>query len=217
MTASYVSPDLFGMQTVETWPFTGLEPHAYDYIMADPPWLYENWSEDGTEKGPDYEMMADADIEALPVADLARDHCACWLWATAPRLDFAHHVLRIWGFQFKTAGAWDKRRWGPGYIWRSRAEFILIGTKGEPRVRGKDICNLLEGGAAEHSRKPDLAYELAERMMPHARRCSLFERPIRPGWEGWGDEYGEPIQRGRRKQQKLARRAARLEREPVFL
>jgi N6-adenosine-specific RNA methylase IME4 len=55
------------------------------------------------------------------------------------------------------------------------------------------VRSIIEGQLREHSRKPDEAYAAAERMYPSARKASLFERPIRPGWEGWGDQYGLPI------------------------
>ena len=45
----------------------------------------------------------------------------------------------------------------------------------------------------EHSRKPEAAYAAAEKLMPWARKCSLFERVPRAGWDGWGDELGLPI------------------------
>lgn len=165
-------------------------------IMADPPWRFENWSEAGDARSPQahYETMSVEEIAALPVADLARENCLLWLWATAPLLDRQIRVLAAWGFAFKSAGAWNKRRWGTGHLWRGKCEFVLLGTRGAPEVHGAGVPNHFEEAARENSRKPDIAYAMAEMMMPQARRCSLFERPVRPGWEGWGDEYGLPIE-----------------------
>ena len=176
------------------WPFASLELYAYDTIMIDPPWDYENWSAKGEAKGPraQYKTMSDTAIRALPVGDLAAPDCLLWLWATSPKLDLAMDCLRGWGFTFKTAGAWNKCKWGNGYIWRSVCEPVLIGASGQPRIRGKDLPNLFVETSRGHSRKPDVAYAMAERMMPSARRrADVFSRQTRPGWEACGDEVGK--------------------------
>jgi N6-adenosine-specific RNA methylase IME4 len=40
----------------------------------------------------------------------------------------------------------------------------------------------------EHSRKPDAAYEMIERMYPSLPKIELFARHERPGWAAWGNE-----------------------------
>ncbi len=175
------------------WPWGALEPMTYDLIMADPPWRFELDTAEGEAKSAQaqYGCMSIDDIAALPVAGLARADCLLWLWATAPLLDQQIAVMRRWGFTFKSAGAWDKRRWGTGYVWRSRAEFVLLGTIGKPSIDGRAVCNLIEGGARRHSEKPVAAYLQAERMMPAARRLELFSRTNRKGWDVWGNEAGK--------------------------
>jgi len=194
---SYVAPGLFDGPALCNWPWGELQPLTYDLIMIDPPWRFVNWSEKGEEKGPEsqYRTMTDEEILRLPVADLATENCLLWCWATWPKLPLALECLRSWGFDYKTGGAWDKSRWGTGYIWRSVCEPILIATRGEPKVRGAGIPNLIDESRREHSRKPDAAYTMAEQMFPGARKVSLFERPVRPGWDGWGDEYGQPLKK----------------------
>lgn len=201
---SYVQPDMLSpARTTAAWPFGELVPLGYNLIMADPPWKFETQSDAGDEKGPapHYDMMEDDAILALPVGDLAREHCLLWLWCTWPKLELGMACLERWGFDYKTGGAWDKKRWGTGYIWRSVCEPVLIATRGAPKVRGASIPNLFSESRREHSRKPDCAYVNAEKMMPHARRCSLFERPRRPGWEAWGDGVG--VEPGRRRDKRV--------------
>jgi N6-adenosine-specific RNA methylase IME4 len=43
-----------------------------------------------------------ASLAALPVADLAADHCALFLWATDPLLPRAIELIEAWGFEYKT-------------------------------------------------------------------------------------------------------------------
>lgn len=172
------------------WPFEPLRPLSFDFIMADPPWLYKMRSKKGEAKSPQahYKCMTDEEIYDLPIGMLARGDAALMLWATAPKLDVAMRAMKIYGFTYKTFGVWDKKRWGTGYIHRSVAEIYLIGTVGRPSFNGAGVPNLIRETARENSRKPEIAYTTAERLMPHAFRLDLFSRQTRPGWVNWGDE-----------------------------
>jgi N6-adenosine-specific RNA methylase IME4 len=201
---SFIAPGFFDECRLTAWPFGDLAPLSYDFLMCDPPWMFETYSEKGDEKGPapHYDMMADAAILALPVGDLARENAAIWLWCTWPKLALGMACLKRWGFTYKTGGAWHKQRWGTGYIWRSACEPVLIGTRGAPKLDGRAIANHFSEPAREHSRKPEIAYAAAEKMMPHARRVSLFERRTRAGWDAWGDGVGVTPGRQRAKRPK---------------
>lgn len=190
---SYVAPDMFRAAPA-AWPFAGLEPQAYDVIMADPPWRFALRSKRGEKKSAQahYSTMSIDELRALPVADLARGDCLLWLWATWPMLPVQMGVLKSWGFSYVTGGAWDKRMWGPGYVIRSVCEPFLLGTIGEPRIRGKAVGNIIRECRREHSRKPEDGYAKCEKLAPWARRrAELFSRTDRPGWNSWGDEIGK--------------------------
>lgn len=180
-------------------PFSALPLFGFDFIMADPPWAFENWSDKGHGKAPQgqYDCMAAGAIAALPVGDLARGDCVLWLWATHPMLPQALNVMERWGFRFATSGVWVKRTatgklaFGTGYRLRCASEPFLIGIAGAPRTE-RTVRTVIEGPLREHSRKPDEAYAEAEKMMPGAfRRLDLFSRQSRPGWTAWGDEAGK--------------------------
>jgi N6-adenosine-specific RNA methylase IME4 len=197
MSTSFIQPDMF-VQPLTNWPFTGLEPLSFDFLMADPNWRFETWSESGKEKKSAEQHYRTASVEwikSLPVADLARADCLLWLWATAPMLLLAIEVMDAWDFSFVTMGCWHKRTkhnksaFGTGYVMRSACEPFLIGKRGSPFTT-RSVRNIVVGPVREHSRKPDEAYEAAERMMPHARRADLFSRQRRPGWTAWGDQVG---------------------------
>ncbi|MGY2052943.1 MT-A70 family methyltransferase [Methylobacterium sp. JK268] len=175
-----------------TWPFDPLPPLSFGLLMVDPPWAYDLWSVKGMKKSAmaQYACMSDEAICALPVGHLARGDAVLWLWATGPKLDVAFRVMAAWGFNYRTFGTWDKQRWGTGYIMRSVAEPFLIGTMGRPTFDGRSIPNIIRGGAREHSRKPEQAFAIAERLVPDAYRCELFSRQSRAGWATWGAESG---------------------------
>lgn len=178
------------------WPFGDLTPGRYGAILADPPWRFTNFSRKGEAKNPvaHYPCMPIADLAALPVAQLAAPDCALVMWATAPLLNRAIELMRAWGFTFKSAGAWAKRTstdaswaFGTGYVFRSAAEFYLVGTIGKPRVQSRSVRNLVVAPVREHSRKPDQMHADVEALYagPYAE---LFARQRRPGWDAWGND-----------------------------
>lgn len=169
----------------------------YRMIMADPPWRFENYSEAGEEKNAvaQYACMDLAEIKALRVGDLAHpDGAILWLWVTNPMLREGLATLDAWGFRFVTAGHWVKRTktgklaFGTGYALRCAGEPFLIGAVGRPDY-AKDVRSVVEGPIREHSRKPDEAFEAAERLaVAGGPRIEVFGRQPRPGWDVFGNE-----------------------------
>lgn len=186
------------MSSIE-WPFGELQMFKYGAILADPPWSYTMRSAKGYEKAPEaqYETMDDQALKDLPVHQLAGNNCLLVMWATWPRLPFALEVMQAWGFAYVTGGAWVKRtpygkiRWGTGYTLRSGCEPFLIGRLGTPQGQPRNILNVLEGVAREHSRKPPEMRAMVEALTPAAFRCELFAREIWPGNDVWGNEVGK--------------------------
>lgn len=44
-----------------------------------------------------------------------------------------------------------------------------------------------------HSRKPEISYEIIERLYPNARKLELFARRERAGWDAWGNEVENAV------------------------
>jgi N6-adenosine-specific RNA methylase IME4 len=178
-----------------TWPFGDLVPMSYSLIVADPAWTFKTYSPKGWGKSAQrhYSCMTLDDIKALPVVHLAAPDCCLFLWATWPMLPQALEVMAAWGFAYRSGGVWHKRTsggktaFGTGYRTRSACEPFLLGFIGNPK-NSRSERNLIEGEVREHSRKPESAYEWAERYLPGASRCELFARQRRIGWSCWGME-----------------------------
>lgn len=181
------------------WPFGNLKTFGYGAILCDVPWSYKMRGPNGYAKSPEakYQTMDDAAIKALPVRDLAQKDCLLMMWAIWPRLPFAIEVMQAWGFKYITGGSWVKRtpygkiRWGTGYTLRSGCEPFLIGRVGEPQGQPRNILNVIDAVAREHSRKPPEMRAMVEALTPHAFRCELFAREEWPGNEVWGNEIGK--------------------------
>jgi N6-adenosine-specific RNA methylase IME4 len=171
----------------------------YGAIYADPPWSFRNWSAKGIGRNAisHYDCLTFAALAALPIADLAAEDCALFLWAVDPLLDKAFELIRAWGFEYKTVGFyWVKQNsksegffTGLGYWTRANPEQCLLATRGRPKRRGRDVRKLIIGPRREHSRKPDEVRERIERLVvgPY---LELFSRQTKPGWHCWGDQAG---------------------------
>src|SRR5262249_32711497 len=95
--------------------------------------------------------------------------------------------------RYATNIAWVKDKTGLGYWVRNQHELLLIATRGNipspaPSRRPASVIN---APRREHSRKPDEAYALIERMYPELPKIELFARQARPGWAAWGNEVGD--------------------------
>jgi N6-adenosine-specific RNA methylase IME4 len=155
----------------------------YPIILADPPWRYEHptfgSSRDIEEH---YPTLTLEEISALPVARLAAKSALLFLWVPPPNLEEAFHVIRAWGFEYRTGIVWVKQSIGMGNYVRQRCEQLLIARRGElpTPAPARRPDSVIEAPRREHSQKPDEAYELIERMYP-GLPIELFARQTRPG------------------------------------
>jgi N6-adenosine-specific RNA methylase IME4 len=184
-----------------SWP-TG----KYGAILADPPWHFKSNSAaaPGRNAIGHYDCMSLADICALPVASIAADNCALFMWITGPFLATGAHrdVMSAWGFKPSGMGfVWVKTNprapglftmkqdlhMGGGFTTRKNAEFCLIGKRGKSVRIAKDVHEIIIAPRREHSRKPEETYTRIERYCA-GPYLELFARQQRAGWDSWGNQ-----------------------------
>jgi N6-adenosine-specific RNA methylase IME4 len=180
-------------------PFESLRANDYGALLVDPPWHFAVRSTKGTGRGAvsHYNVMSFGDLCALPVAALAADDTALFLWATDPLLPRALDLIDAWGFVYKTvAFTWVKptiagNGWamGCGYWTRANPESCLLATRGRPPRLSRAVRQLIVAPRREHSRKPEAARERIEHLIT-GPYVELFARDSRPGWDSWGAEAG---------------------------
>ena len=184
----------------------------YGAILADPPWRFETYNEEGRNRCPDwrpfkdspsrhYDTMTTDDIAVLPVEQIAADDCALFLWISWPMLEDALRIIRAWSFTYKTcAFCWIKAnatqmdmftddypvRIGAGYWSRSNSEVCLLATRGKPKRLHADVRQGIIAPRREHSRKPEI-HDRIERLVG-GPFVELFARQQRIGWTTWGNE-----------------------------
>lgn len=171
----------------------GAAGRRYGVILADPEWRFEPWSrETGMDRAPEnhYPTSPLETIKARPVARLAAEDCALFLWATAPMLPEALEVMAAWGFAYKTQLVWIKDALGIGYWFRSAHELLLVGTRGNvpAPAMGTQWASVLEAPRGAHSAKPPRVHALIEDYFPTLPKIELNARAARPGWDAWGAE-----------------------------
>ena len=168
------------------------QDRRYAVLLADPGWAFEEGTADPSrriEKN-HYPTMTTEAICALPVKNLATPDAVLFLWTPSSHLPEALQVMSAWDFEYAASAVWVKDRIGMGHWVRNRHELLLIGARGEmPHpASGARPDSVIEAPRREHSRKPDAAYEMIERMYPELPKIELFARVRRDGWDAWGNE-----------------------------
>src|SRR5438128_4952757 len=165
---------------------------AFSTILADPPWQFQNRT---GKMAPEhrrllrYSTMIIEEVLELPVPSLAAASSHLYLWVPNALIAEGVHVMRRWGFTYKTNLVWYKIRKdggpdgrGVGFYFRNVTELILFGVRGNMRTLapGRRQVNLLTTRKREHSRKPDEFYEIIEACSP-GPYLELFARYPRKG------------------------------------
>jgi len=182
---------------------TNFPSGKYGCILADPPWSWGNSvraqklsASHARGRGPEkhYKTMLPADISSMPVSSLAEEDCALFMWATAPKLPQALSTMTAWGFKFSTtAFVWikttkeGKPHTGCGWWTRQNAEFVLLGTRGNPKRLARNVHSVLLSPRGRHSAKPDEIHNRIQSLVK-GPYLELFARKPFQGWDCWGDE-----------------------------
>lgn len=183
-----------------------LEQHKdchYQTILADPPWRFQNRT---GKIAPEhrrlsrYDTMSLEEISILPVAALVTEPAHLYLWVPNALLAEGLHVMKAWGFEYKTNIVWHKIRKdggsdgrGVGFYFRNVTELILFGVRGKNArtlAPARCLVNMIETRKREHSRKPDELYDIIE-SCSYGPYLELFARGTRKNWETWGNQSSD--------------------------
>lgn len=158
----------------------------FGVIYADPPWHYDN---QGTRAatGRHYQGMSLDEMAALPVCRLAAADCYLHLWTTNGFLGDAINLMQHWGFEYKSNFVWVKPQMGLGNYWRLSHEILLLGKRGRPVWRARDLMSWAEHPRTAHSAKPEVFRTAIERAS-QGPYLELFGRRTAPGWTVWGNQ-----------------------------
>jgi N6-adenosine-specific RNA methylase IME4 len=173
-------------------------------ILADPPWAPSD-ALPGKSRGAarNYDVLSVSEIARYPLPPIA-DDAMLLLWRISSMVEEALFVCRAWGFVPKSEIVWvkltgegeaSKLAFGMGRTVRAAHETCIVATRGKANalVRDHGVRSVFLAARGEHSAKPSIFYDVAERLFP-APRVELFARgPARSGWESYGREgWGMP-------------------------
>lgn len=182
---------------------------GFKLILSDWPWEILMRSKKGYGKSPQkhYQCIPTPVIASVPIWKLAATDSIHVMWGTWAMLKLQMGVMEAQGFTYKSGAPWFKgsplsagddcedEDWNPsfagGYLWRSCSEMVLIGTRGEPKLKPerRRVRGAFFDPQREHSRKPDEQYEKCEALIA-GPYLELFSRTDRPGWTSFGNEAG---------------------------
>ena len=162
----------------------------YRTVVIDPPWLERGAGR--IRRGADrhYALMTERQIVRMlgsSIAPLLARDCHAWIWTTNTFLGAGLRVLRKFGFRYVTNLCWVKDRIGLGQYLRGRHELCLFGVRGTTMLVAHDVPSVVFCKRAEHSQKPQAAYDAIARVSP-SPRLDVFARDRHPGFDAWGNE-----------------------------
>ena len=167
----------------------------FDVVSVDPPWPYEGESKQvtsfdsvGRRVANPYPEMSIKEIKEIEMP-LMKDSVVL-LWTTHKFLPDAFDILKEWGLDYKATLVWNKQKIGMGAWFRMQCEFCLVGVKGKPYWENTTFRDIFEEPRREHSRKPDLFFDMIEKITL-GRRLEYFSREKRNGWEVFGNDINK--------------------------
>jgi N6-adenosine-specific RNA methylase IME4 len=167
--------------------------------------------------------MSFQDILDLPVGAVVLPQSHLYLWVPNALIEEGLKVMKAWGFHYKTNLVWYKTRKdggpdgrGVGFYFRNVTELVLFGIRGTMRTlpAGRREVNLFNEQKREHSRKPEVLYNIIERCSP-GPYLELFARHRRENWYQWSDELCSTPDRHRNLYTPLMTPQARLLEQPA--
>jgi N6-adenosine-specific RNA methylase IME4 len=144
----------------------------------------------------DYPTMSVEEIFAL-LDDKIFPHAAethnVFLWSIDQFLPVGERAMLDRGYRLHARFVWDKGNGvAPAFTIRYSHEYLnwfylpkLLPIDVSHRGR---FTTIIRAAAREHSRKPNEAYEMIEKMYPGFARMDVFSREKRDGWKQFGNQ-----------------------------
>jgi len=172
----------------------------YQVLMIDPPWLKKKGglrsSRPNQSRSLNYQTMPTNEIFSLldkEVFVLADCIHTVFMWTIDQYLIDCETEMLNRGYKRHCRFIWDKTNGvAPAFTVRYTHEYLIWYYKPSMikichHQRGKQTTVFTEK-AREHSRKPDMAYSIIEKMYPTEKKIDVFSRERRLGWEQFGDQ-----------------------------
>ena len=175
----------------------------YQLIVADPPWKQSKGGkkavrENSSGKPLDYPVCSLDEIkEHLKVAsELTSENSILFLWTIDKYLFEAEQIAKELGYKLHARMIWNKVTGIPAaFTVRYGHEYLLYMYKGklipvDTKERGK-IHTVFTEQVTKHSKKPEEAFNIINRLYPTLEKIELYAREERQGFDCWGNEVNK--------------------------
>lgn len=173
----------------------------YDLILSDPPWNQKR-GQGKKDVRPnssgiplDYPVCSLEEIEEhmKQATSLCSENAVLFLWTIEKYLFEAQTIAESCGWKLHARMIWNKITGIPAsFDIRFGHEYLLYMYKGKLRPvaqseRGK-IHSVFSEPVQRHSQKPEISYEIINRLYPNERKLEMYSRLERTGWDAFGNE-----------------------------
>lgn len=170
----------------------------YDLLYIDPPWKqsrggHKSVRKNSSGKPLDYHVLSLDDIKGHISKAVSDKQQIMFLWTIDKYLFEAQNIAEELGFKLHARMIWDKVTGIPAaFTVRFGHEYLLYMYKGKLIPVNKDergkIHTVFREQVKRHSQKPEIAYQIIERLYPDLRKLEMYARNERHGWDSWGNE-----------------------------
>lgn len=177
----------------------------YDLILADPPWRQTKGGKKAVRPVSSGEKLGYPVLDLNSIGNylasaesLGNANHIFFLWTIDKYLYEAEQIMRFLGYKLHARMVWNKVTGIPAaFTIRYGHEYLLWFYKGKllpiaKEERGK-IHSVFTEQVKRHSQKPEISYQIIERLYPNAKKLELFARNQREGWDVWGNEVENNI------------------------
>ncbi len=168
--------------------------------MVDPPWLKKKGGKRKTRpnqgKELDYPTLPTGEIFQLldqEVFSQAEEYHTVFLWSIDQFLHESEEEMKKRGYRLHARMVWDKENGvAPAFTVRYSHEYLLWFYKPkmlpiEETMKGK-LTTVFREKSRQHSRKPELAYDIITSLYPSQHKMDVFSREKREGWDQFGNQ-----------------------------
>jgi N6-adenosine-specific RNA methylase IME4/transposase len=166
----------------------------YPIILADVPFEYEFAGARRYSPDSHYPTMSVEELSKMSVDRVAAPDAILFMWVPSPKLLDGLAVMEAWKFRYRTNAVWVKPSPFLGHYFRQAHELLLVGRRGDlpiPLPAARPLSVIQAPRRSGHSSKPDIIYQLIEKMYPRLPKLELFARKRRLGWTSFGNEVAD--------------------------
>ena len=181
----------------------------YQIILADPPWKQFKGGKKSVRPNSSgepllYNVISLEEIDGIMAKafELGEENNVLFLWTIEKYLFEAQKLAEKYGYKLHARMVWNKVTGIPAaFTIRYGHEYLLFMYKGKLLPVAKDergkIHSVFTEQVKAHSQKPEIAYQIIERLYPKVNKLELFARNKRmtlaEKWDVWGNEVESDI------------------------